>query len=680
MSNRLSWAKVLGVVVLLGLLVAACAPAAPTPTPTTAPAEPTPTTAPAEPTPTPEEVRPVAEAIDEVAPESLVAVCERVKEAVTFDDAAGTVTFNMADPFDPLMMVLAQGWGAALDMEWMAEQGDWDGSCDTWIDYYNPAAVESTLFNTANGTGPYKFEHWLPGEEWSIIRNDDYWRTEPIWEGGPSGPAAIERGVVKFVPEWSARLAMLEAGDADMAYVPRQYAEQADALVKEAYEGTEIDPAALTILNAAGTLRRVMPLPAVSARDMFFNQLVNVEGGNDFVGSGELDGNGIPPDFFSDLHIRKAFNYCFDWDTIIEQSELGEAFQRTGPIIRGMLGYLEDPMYTYDLAKCEEEFKLADIDKDGIPAGEDEEGDVWDTGFFFIMTYNTGNVQRKTSCEIIEQAVEAVNENFEVGVVNIPWPTYLQNMVGARLPMFLIGWLEDYHHPHNWVFPYLHSAGAFADFQSFPEELQAVLDAKIDECKRLSGAEAEACYQELGTLSQENAVNIWMIQPIGRHYEQLWVEGWYYNPGYPGVWVYPLSKAEGAKNPDTGILATIGEPATIDPNWMYDTASSELVFNIYDTLIFPRRESISEFVPVLATEVPTVENGLISADGMTWTFNIRSGVTFHEGGTLEPHDIAYSIWRGLLQDRSGGPQWMLLEPLLGVSAIESLALEIDAGG
>jgi len=78
--------------------------------------------------------------------------------------------------------------------------------------------------------------------------------------------------------------------------------------------------------------------------------------------------------------------------------------------------------------------------------------------------------------------------------------------------------------------------------------------------------------------------------------------------------------------------------------------------------------------------VPTVENGGISADGTTWTFNIRSGVTFHEGGTLEPHDIAYSIWRGLLQDRAGGPQWMLLEPLLGVSTLEDLALEIDAGG
>ena len=44
---------------------------------------------------------------------------------------------------------------------------------------------------------------------------------------------------------------------------------------------------------------------------------------------------------------------------------------------------------------------------------------------------------------------------------------------------------------------------------------------------------------------------------------------------------------------------------------------------------------------------------------MTYTFKIREGVTFHEGGTLEPHDLAYSIWRGMIQDRAGGPQWMI---------------------
>jgi hypothetical protein len=46
----------------------------------------------------------------------------------------------------------------------------------------------------------------------------------------------------------------------------------------------------------------------------------------------------------------------------------------------------------------------------------------------------------------------------------------------------------------------------------------------------------------LQTTATANAVDIFLVQELGRHYEQLWVEGWYSNPAYPGTWFYPLSK------------------------------------------------------------------------------------------------------------------------------------------
>ena len=49
-------------------------------------------------------------------------------------------------------------------------------------------------------------------------------------------------------------------------------------------------------------------------------------------------------------------------------------------------------------------------------------------------------------------------------------------------------------------------------------------------------------------------------------------------------------------------------------------------------------------------------------------------MTFHAGGTLEPHDAAYSIQRVMLRDSSGGPSWMFLRPMLNVSAIRDLVL------
>ncbi len=474
-------------------------------------------------------------AIDDIAEEmGDQAACEFVKSSAEFDNDAMTVTFNLPAPFGAFLNIVASGWGGAImDREWVAEQGGWDGDCATWRDYNDPDDVDSELYSAMNGTGPYMFDHWTPAEEIVLVRNDDYWRDFPLWEGGASGPARIERAVWKYMDEWGTRFAAFEAGDCDGVYVPRQYVSQIDELVKEQWDAIDMsDPSKMTILNEGGTARSFINLPQVSAADVFFNQGIVVEGGNPYLGSGELDGDGIPPDFFSDEHVRKAFNYCFDFDTFIEEAWLGEAIQRRGPIIAGHIGYTPNSqVFSYDLAKCEEEFKLA------------WDGAVWDTGFYLVSTYNSGNDQRRTAAEIIEANVESINDKFSISVLDVPWPTYLDEMVGGRLPLFIIGWVEDYHHPHNWVHPYMHSAGTWAQFQGLPEELLAKYDAKIAECLVTPFADAAPCYEELQAMSIEDVLDVFMAQATGRVYQQLWVKGYYVNPIYPSaMWVYRYSK------------------------------------------------------------------------------------------------------------------------------------------
>jgi ABC-type transport system substrate-binding protein len=651
---------------LLSLVLAACAQ----PTPVvetvvvTEKGETVVVTATPEPTavPAPEEITDFAA----VPADILQQVCEDVKAAVTYDDDARTLTIKLAAPFGPTLQLLSNGWASPLDMEWMVEQGDWDGDCANWVQFHDPAAEDSILFDQENGTGPFTLERWDKGKEVSMIRNDEYWRTDPMWEGGPSGPAFFDRIVYKIVEEWGTRFAEFQAGDLDLALVDRPFVNQVDPMVKEL---CDYKTGECTTENPNGTFRLFKDLPSTSATDFFFTMHVKPE--STFIGSGALDGSGIPPDFFADVHIRKAFAACFDYDTYISDVEMGEALKRNGPIIQPMTGFdpNDPPMPVYDPEKCAEEFKLADLDKDGIPAGEDD-NDVWNTGFFMMMAYNTGNASRRIAAELLKAGIESINDKFTIDILALPWPAYLKQQRAGFLPIYRIGWLEDYHHPHNWVQPYLSKAGAYGYSLGLPEDLQNQFDTMIAEAKtKTDPVEANEAYKAIQRMASEYQTSLWGVQPIGRHYEQLWIEDWFYNPTFPCAFAYGLKESADSPDPTTLIEGTIGDPETLDPAWMYDTASSCQVWRLYDPLIHVKAGSYEEFVGQLA------DTWNISDDGLTYSFHIRDGVKFHQGGDLDAHDAAYAIWRGMLQDRAAGPQWMFWDALFGVETVEGYAID-----
>ncbi len=119
------------------------------------------------------------------------------------------------------------------------------------------------------------------------------------------------------------------------------------------------------------------------------------------------------------------------------------------------------------------------------------------------------------------------------------------------------------------------------------------------------------------------------------------------------------------KNPDTLVYATYGTIDTLDSAKAYDTASWTIMRTIYDTLVTYDGSATDKFVPVLATEIPTVENGGIVNGGKTYRFKIRKGVKFHNGDTLTPEDVAYSIKRNMVLDVGGGPDWIWFYVFLG---------------
>ena len=140
-----------------------------------------------------------------------------------------------------------------------------------------------------------------------------------------------------------------------------------------------------------------------------------------------------------------------------------------------------------------------------------------------------------------------------------------------------------------------------------------------------------------------------------------------------------VAKEFKSKDPTTLVDLWIGEPETLDPAIDYENAGITIILNVYDTLITYNHDKPADFLPALATEVPSLENGGISADGKTITFKIRSGVKFHDGMEMTVEDVAYTFQRGLLQGGTVTPQWLLTEPLFGVG-LSDVAELVDPSG
>ena len=81
-------------------------------------------------------------------------------------------------------------------------------------------------------------------------------------------------------------------------------------------------------------------------------------------------------------------------------------------------------------------------------------------------------------------------------------------------------------------------------------------------------------------------------------------------------------------------------PDNINPFIGVETADTEILDLAYDRLFGMGTDGRP--ITDLAAELPTKENGGISADGLTWTVKIRPGVKWQDGQPLTAGDVAFS--------------------------------------
>ncbi len=93
------------------------------------------------------------------------------------------------------------------------------------------------------------------------------------------------------------------------------------------------------------------------------------------------------------------------------------------------------------------------------------------------------------------------------------------------------------------------------------------------------------------------------------------------------------------------IAAQGSEPDTLDPHMTSAYASFQVLENVYDTLVQPAAD--------LSMEPALAENWTVSADNLTWTFNLRQGVKWHNGRDFVADDVVYSFDRIIAEGLNG---------------------------
>jgi len=98
---------------------------------------------------------------------------------------------------------------------------------------------------------------------------------------------------------------------------------------------------------------------------------------------------------------------------------------------------------------------------------------------------------------------------------------------------------------------------------------------------------------------------------------------------------------------DTVVIAKqIDDIITLDPAEVFEFSGGEVIANVYDRITTYEAENTQKLVPGVA------ESYSVSDDGHTITLKIRAGQKFHSGNPLTAEDVAFSIQRVIILNKT----------------------------
>lgn len=240
------------------------------------------------------------------------------------------------------------------------------------------------------GTGPFKFTEWKRNDSITIEKNADYWQ---------QGLPKLDKVIFRSIPDNSARLNALTAGDIDLA------------------DG--INPSDGKTVEGNADLQ-LIERPSMN---IGYLGLTNTR----------------PP--FDNKLVRQAVNYAIDKQAIVDAFFEGRAQVAANPMPSSISGYNEaiEP-YPYDPEKAKS--LLAEAGYDG------KEIELWAMPVPRPYMPDGAKV-----AEVIQKNLEDVG--IKSKIVTFEWATYLEKAKNGEADAFMLGWTGDNGDADNFIYTLL---------------------------------------------------------------------------------------------------------------------------------------------------------------------------------------------------------------------------------
>jgi peptide/nickel transport system substrate-binding protein len=297
----------------------------------------------------------------------------------------------------------------------------------------SPRAMEihgSDYFRHPVGTGPYKFESWLPGERLTLAAN------ERAWHGKP----AVERVIFLPIVDSTARALRLRKGSVHIA--------------------TALSPQGVESLREQPSVR-VVEQPGLNVAFLALNNRVEK---------------------LSDPLVRQAIWHGVDRAALVRGLYYGSGDVTDTALPKGVWGRKESETRSYDPSKGRELMEKAGYTKDSPMV----------VSLWYMAVPRSYLPEPKATAEAVARMLEDVNIQVELEPVD--WGVYLDRVGRGEHEMALAGWIGDHGDPDNYFSFIFGSAniddvigGTNVLFYSNPDVDRLIASARkeIDQQKRV---------------------------------------------------------------------------------------------------------------------------------------------------------------------------------------------------